>query len=75
MDRAVITFVVALTLSATAWAGNWNSSSSTQKKLQTQNSIAALSGFGVNIMALLQVTFTSMKTCRSSGFQSIRGGV
>ena len=52
MDRAVITFVVALTLSATAWAGNWNSSSSTQKKLQTQNSIAALSGFGVNSMAL-----------------------
>ena len=54
MVRVVITFVFALMLSATAWAGNWNSrsSSSTQEKLQTQNPIAALSGFGVNSMAL-----------------------
>ena len=54
MFRLVITFVFALMVSATAWAGNWNSSSSssTQEKLQTQNPIAALGGFGVNSMAL-----------------------
>ncbi len=42
MVRIVITFVFALMVSATAWAGNWNSSSSTQAILQTQNPIAAL---------------------------------
>ncbi|NBT42729.1 MAG: hypothetical protein EBT20_20130 [Alphaproteobacteria bacterium] len=52
MVRVVITFVFALMVSATAWAGNWNSSSSTQAILQTQNPIAALSGFGLNSMAL-----------------------
>ena len=54
MVRVAITFVFVLLVSASAWAGNWNSSSgsSTQEKLQTQNPIAALSGFGVNSMAL-----------------------
>ena len=54
MFRVVITFVFALMASSTAWAGNWNSSSSssTQKRLQTQDPIAALSGFGVNSIAL-----------------------
>lgn len=54
MIRVAIAFIFALTLSATAWAGNWNSSnnSSTQEKVQTQNPVAALSGFGVNSMAL-----------------------
>jgi hypothetical protein len=54
MVRVAITFVFALLVSASAWAGNWNSSSSssTQEKLETQNPIAALSGFGVNSTAL-----------------------
>ena len=54
MFRAVIILVFSLSLSASAWSGNWNtgSSSSSQEILQTQNPIAALSGFGVNSMAL-----------------------
>lgn len=59
MCRLFGLFLVGLVLSGiagsgSAWAGNWNSSSSssTQKRLQTQNPIAALTGFGVNSMAL-----------------------
>lgn len=54
MFRGFMIFVFVLLVSATAQGGNWNSSgsNSTQKRLQTQNPIAALSGFGVNSTAL-----------------------